>query len=75
MRTNLMRSTDNVYYLPRRPRRAVAAARIAQQRGHEFLKAGFYMTGGAVIGFMLAKSAGLSAALTAVVTSLPPHGI
>jgi hypothetical protein len=68
-----MRSADNVYYLPRRPKHAVAIVRVAQQRGYEFLKAGFYLTGGALIGFALAKLPVLCAALADVFYTLPQH--
>jgi hypothetical protein len=73
MRTSGMRSTDNVYYLPSKRKRAVAMTRVAQQRGTEFLKAGFYVTGGALIGFMLAKLPALSAGLAAVLGTVPQH--
>ena len=48
-------------------------ARMSQQRGFEFLKAGFYVTGGALIGFALAKLPALTATLTAMLGNLPPH--
>ncbi|MFZ1922876.1 MAG: hypothetical protein WBD53_16170 [Xanthobacteraceae bacterium] len=50
-------------------------ARIAQQRGFEFLKARFYVTGDALIGVALAKLPALTAALTAMLGNLPPHVI
>lgn len=73
MRTSAMRSADNVYYLPSKRNRAVAITRVSQQRGYEFLKAGFYVTGGALIGFALAKLPALSAAVAAVLSTLPQH--
>lgn len=72
MRANVMRTEDNVYYLRDRSPRAVAVARM-QERSHEFLKAGFYVTGGAVIGFALANLPILSGALLAALHILPPH--
>ena len=73
MQTSAMRSTDNVYYLPGKRKRTIGHSRVAQQRGTEFLKAGFYVTGGALIGFMLAKLPALSAVLAAVLRTLPQH--
>ena len=70
MRTRATRSTDNVYYLPRRSRHAALMARIARQRGYECLKAGFYVTGGTLIGFALAN---LPALFAATLNVLPLH--
>ena len=75
MRTSTMRSTSNVYYLPKKARQAVAMARIQQHRSYEFLKAGFYLTGGALIGFALAKLPALSAALAAIIGALPQNPV
>lgn len=72
MRANVMRTEDNVYYLRDRSPRAIAVARV-QERSHEFLKAGFYLTGGAVIGFALANLPALSGALLTALHILPPH--
>jgi hypothetical protein len=74
MRANVMRTEDNVYYLRDRSPRAVAVTRL-QERSHEFLKAGFYVTGGAIIGFALANLPALSGALLTALRVLPPHSI
>lgn len=75
MRTNVMRTEDNVYYLPNRRARAVAMARIQESGSHEFLKTGFYVMGGALIGFALANLPALSGALMTALNILPPHVI
>ncbi len=73
MRTNVMRTEDNVYYLRDRPARSIAMARMQEQRSHEFLKTGFYVIGGALIGFALANLPAVSGALLTALNILPPH--
>jgi hypothetical protein len=73
MRTNAMRSDDNVYYLRDRSPHAIAVTRMQEQRRHEILKAGFYVTGGAIIGFALANLPALSGALLTALNILPSH--
>ncbi|HEX3938941.1 MAG TPA: hypothetical protein VHX43_15665 [Xanthobacteraceae bacterium] len=73
MRTSAMRSADNVYYLPSKRKRSATMTRHVRERGAEFLKAGVYVTGGALIGFVLAKLPALSAILAAVLNTLPQH--
>jgi len=76
MRTNVKRTEDNVYYLRNRPRAdTVAVARMQDQRSHEFLKIGFYVIGGALIGFALANLPALSGALLTALNILPAHVI
>lgn len=72
MRSNVMRTEDNVYYLRDRSQRAMAVTRV-QERSHEFFKAGFYLSGGAIIGFALANLPALSGALLTALHILPPH--
>ncbi len=73
MRTNVMRTEDNVYYLRNRPARAVAMTRIQDERSHEVLKTGLYVIGGALIGFALANLPALSGTLLTALNILPPH--
>jgi len=68
VRTNVMRTEDNVYYLPAKSTRAAAQT---QELRYEFLKAGFYVTGGALIGFGLANFPALSTALLTALNILP----
>jgi len=75
MRTNAVRTEDNVYYLPNRRNRAVAMARIQESGGNDFLKVSFYVIGGALIGFALANLPALSGALLTALNILPPHVI
>jgi hypothetical protein len=72
MRTNVIRTEDNVYYLRERPACTIAMAR-QEQRTDKFLKAGFYVIGGALIGFALANLPALSGALLTALNILPPH--
>jgi hypothetical protein len=73
IRTTAMQSADNVYYLPKKTIHAMA--RIQQQRSYEFLKAGFYVSGGVLIGFALANLPALSGVLLKALDILSPHTI
>jgi hypothetical protein len=75
IRTTAMQSADNVYYLPKKTIHAMAMARIQQQRSYEFLKAGFYVSGGVLIGFALANLPALSGVLLKALDILSPHTI
>jgi len=68
-----MRSEDNVYYLRRQPRRTIAVARVQKQPSHEFLKTGFYIVAGTLVGFGLANLPNLSTAILTALNILPTH--
>ncbi len=72
LRTNVTRTEDSVYYLPAKSARAAAQT---QELRYELLKAGFYVTGGALIGFGLANFPAFSTALLTALNILPPHVI
>ncbi len=68
-----MRSEDNVYYLRVKPARAIAAARAQKQSSQEFLRTGFYIVAGALVGLALANLPSLSGALLTALDILPAH--
>ena len=72
MRTNVMRSEDNVYYLTR-PQARVSAVSLAQnKRARQFLMIGSSVMVGALIGYGLANLPALWAAISTVL-HLPMH--
>lgn len=68
-----MRSEDNVYYLRVRPVRVVAATRAQKQPAQEFLRTGFYIVAGALLGLGLANLPSLSGAFLTALNILPSH--
>ncbi|HYA05010.1 MAG TPA: hypothetical protein VEF90_03890 [Xanthobacteraceae bacterium] len=68
-----MRSDSNVYYLERKPARAIAVARVYKRPSREFVTTGFYIVSGAVLGFGLANLPTLSAALMTALHIVPAH--
>lgn len=70
-----MRSQNNVYYLHRRPARAIAVAQVQKRPSHDFLMTGFYLVTGALVGFGLANLPALSGAILTALNVLPAHVI
>jgi hypothetical protein len=73
MRTNAVRTENNVYYLPRPSARSAAIARLQDQSSRKFLTAGFYVITGGLIGLALANLPALSAAMVTVLNGLPRY--
>ena len=66
MRSNVMRSEDNVYYLPRRQARVLAVSLTQTRRSRQFMVIGFSIVAGALIGLGLANLSALSGAISTV---------
>lgn len=68
-----MQSQNNVYYLRLKPARSMAAVRGRSQPSHEFLKSGFYIVAGALVGLGLANLSAVTAAILTALNVLPPQ--
>jgi len=75
MRSDAMRTESNVYYLRDRRARTIAIAQVQRQAGPEFLRAGFFVAAGTLLGLALSNLPSLSGAILTALNVLPTHPI